>query len=50
MNGNLCYFGISGTIHNWFIEAKNGRLVAFGLSRDEAKRRTKGTSNRARQY
>jgi hypothetical protein len=41
---------ISNRHSNWYIEDKRGRLKSCGLTREEAKRMVKGTSNRARQW
>ncbi len=43
-------WGGGGATHNWRVEDKRGRLIAFGLSRAEAKRMVRGTSSRARQW
>ena len=52
MDGFVGYgcWGCGGARHTWRVEDKRGRLVAFGLTREEAKRRVRGTSNRARQW
>ncbi len=34
----------------WWVEDKRGRMLAFGLSRAEAKQWVRGTSHRARQW
>jgi hypothetical protein len=42
--------GFGGPVGHWWIEDKRGRLIAFGLREVEAKRRVRGTSNRARRW
>jgi hypothetical protein len=42
--------GWGGAGGHWRIEDKRGRLVAFGLTETEAKRRVRDTSNRAKRW
>jgi len=42
--------GWGGVGRHWRIVDKRGRLIAFGLTEVEAKRRAHGTSNRARRW